>query len=443
MWKWVLAGVAAAIAAGLVLLSSQDNRAHSQRPNVLVFVTDDQRARGTLQVMPNVRKWFAARGTTFVNAFATTPLCCPSRATIFSGRYAHNHGVRLNHLSHRLDLSTTVQHELRRAGYRTAIAGKFLNQWGTEQPPPDFDRWAIFLEGEYHDRQWNLDGDIRRLPTYTNTVVREKAIEFLNDFEENADTAPWFLYVGTNAAHAPFTPEPRYERVLPGRLDPNPAMQESDLSDKPELRETSGRRPYVRRNQLRTLMSADDTVGRIFDELAATGELENTLAIFLSDNGMQWGEHGYTGKRLPFDPSVRVPLIVRRPGIAESLESDRLVGNVDVAATILAEAGVGDRSGMDGRPMFGGQERNELLLEHWHDAGTSVPDWASIVSRSSQYIEYYASDGSVRWRAFYDRADDPWQLRNLFADGDKSNDPPAALRRRLARYRSCVSVQCP
>jgi arylsulfatase A-like enzyme len=337
-----------------------------------------------------------------------------------------------------------MQRYLQDAGYRTAISGKFLNQWGPDEPPPYFDRWAIFLQGEYYDRQWNIDGEVGRLPDYTNDVVRDKALEFLRSFEASGDSDPWFLYVGTNAGHAPFTPEQRYRDALPGRWAGNPATSEQDISDKPELIRTSGRRRYVRRNQLRTLMSADDTIGILFDELRRTGELGDTLAIFMSDNGMLWGEHGYTGKRLPYEPSVNIPLILRWPGRVDAGVSDALVANIDVAPTVLDAAGVAAGHRFDGRSLLASGERSELFLEHWQDADTSVPDWASVLSRRAQYIEYYDEDGSVRLRGYYNLMTDPWQLNNLLGDGARGNDPDTReVERSLDGYRECVAASCP
>ena len=202
-----------------------------ERPNVLIIVTDDQRAAGTLGVMPQTRRWFARAGTTFKNAYVTTPLCCPSRASIFTGRYAHNHHVLGNRASSRLDQSTTLQHALQDAGYFTAIAGKYLNSWPVTKDPPDFDRWAVFPKG-YHDLEVNLDGSVWPLAAYSTDIVKRASVRFLKEAEQQ-DDRPWYLYVAPTAPHPPFEPEARYRRapVPPPRLDP--AMREQDATDKP------------------------------------------------------------------------------------------------------------------------------------------------------------------------------------------------------------------
>jgi arylsulfatase A-like enzyme len=133
-------------------------------PNILIIVTDDQRA-GTLGVMPQTRRWFQQQGTTYTNAFATTPLCCPSRSSILTGRYAHNHGVLKNFMGGRLDHATTIERRLDQAGYTTGIAGKFLNSWKPEDDPPNFDRWAIFnphIDPGYFNSRFNVNGKYKR-----------------------------------------------------------------------------------------------------------------------------------------------------------------------------------------------------------------------------------------------------------------------------------------
>ncbi len=415
----------------------------NHQPNVLVFVTDDQRATGTFGVMPNVRKWFLNEGTSFTNAFATTPLCCPSRASIFSGRYAHNHGVRHNYQSHRLDQSTTMQRHLQQAGYATAIAGKYLNQWGTSRDPLYFDRWGIFLEGEYYDRQWNLDGSVKRLPDYTNDVIRAKSLAFLEAFENRSDEQPWFLYVGTNAAHAPFTPEPKYADAPVPVWTANPAVREKDVSDKPDFREIRGRTRSIRARQLRAFMSADDLAGDVMAWLDEHGELEDTFAVLLSDNGMQWGEHGFTGKRQPYTPSIRVPLVLRRPGRMEEGATDtRLAATIDVAPTVLDAAGIRPLPPTDGRSLLRDLDRKMLLIEHWTDNETTVADWAALRGDSFQYVRFRGAAASPA-DLYFDFAADPFQLHNLLADPDPDDGLSLKrLRRRLRSMQRCSGRSC-
>jgi arylsulfatase A-like enzyme len=434
--------------------------ARPARPNVLIILTDDQRV-DTMGVLPRTRSWFADVGTTFSNTFATTPLCCPSRATIFSGRYAHNHEVLGNLDAERLDQQFTIQRYLSDAGYRTAISGKFLNDWDLATDPSFFDRWTIFNRG-YPSGSYNVDGRLVGIDTYSTTFIAERALEYL-DWFETGDDEPWFLFVAPFAPHEPWVPEPAYAGtpVPPWRLDP--AVGEN-VSDKPPIvADSAFDRPgastledvrVMRADQLRTLRSVDDLVDALFRRLGLLGE-EDTLAFFMSDNGFLWGEHGLagvgedTGKRFPYLPSVRVPLIVRWPGhVAGGATDQRLAANVDVAATIMEAAGVDPDPAhpLDGRSLFAPATRSELLLEYFDDPMfPSVPSWASVLTESFQYVEWYAADRStVTFREYYDLTTDPSQLENLLADDEPSNDPDVPeMGARLATLRVCSGTTAP
>jgi arylsulfatase A-like enzyme len=432
--------IAVGVAAGAFTFLRSSDEPADPRPNVLVIVTDDQRARGTLDVMPAVRRWFAEGGTRFASAFTTTPLCCPARSSIFSGRYVHNHGVKHNVQSGRLDQAETIQQRLHADGYRTAIAGKFLNHWDPDLDPPNFDRWAIFLKGEYYDRIFNIDGEVGRQPDYSNTVVLENSLDFVDDFEDR-DDQPWFLYVGTGAAHAPFTAEPAYEDADVPRRRSDPALAERDTSDKPGFIARREERRFLRRKQLRTLMSADDLVDSLLTRLDEQGELDNTIAVFMSDNGMLWGEHGFTGKRHAYTDSIRVPLFLRWPGhVAAGAVDDRLAANIDIAPTLAGATGVAPLD-VDGRSLLGSDERKRLLIEHWGDAETTIPDWASLRSAGYQYVEYYRPQGNVFFREFYDLQADPFELTNLVHEASRAQLDN--LHKRLAQDRRCLGRSCP
>jgi arylsulfatase A-like enzyme len=416
------------------------------RPNFLIIVTDDQRA-DMLTGMPKTRRWFERGGTRFTGAFATTPLCCPSRATIFTGRYAHNHGVLNNALAGRLDHGTTLQRHLRTAGYQTAIAGKLLNEWSLSRDPPFFDRWAIFNENTtYFNVPFNVDGTLQTGTGYSTDFVSDRTVEFLRWFER-LDRRPWLLFVTPFAPHKPFTPAPRYRRVRVRPPAIGPAVTESDLSDKPqflqdrELAEPGARR--IRRAQLRTLKSVDDLVGRVTGLLRRQGETDRTLAFFLSDNGFLAAEHGMVDKRLPYTESVRIPLLIRWDGhVGSGIDDPRLVGTVDLVPTALAAAGVRPpaRPPLDGRDLLT-SERESMFLEYFFDAVRPVPRWASVRTPSLQYVEYYGGQGGVLFREYYDLTADPWQLTNLLHDGSPANDPSAEqldeLETMVSRGRNC------
>ncbi|MGH2697844.1 MAG: sulfatase-like hydrolase/transferase [Actinomycetota bacterium] len=269
-------------------------------------------------------------GTNFPRAFDTTPLCCPSRASVFTGQYTHNHGVRDTVSAELMDQSTTVQRYLRESGYRTAIAGKYLNHWDMAVPPPHFDRWAVFSgdpgkDGHYQE-DWNLDGSRRTLPGYTTTIITKKSLRFLDDFEGD-DDRPW-LFVFPYAPHPPFEAEPKYRKASPPRWSGNPAVFEKRLGDKPPWLRLRAKSPAegrkARTGQFRTLLSVDDMVGSIFGKLNELGEARSTMAFYLSDNGFMWGEHGIVNKRHPYLPSVRTPSSCAGP--ERSREGRRIEG---------------------------------------------------------------------------------------------------------------------
>jgi arylsulfatase A-like enzyme len=434
-----------------------------ERPNILIVLTDDQPVEDSLTVMPNVRALFRAGGTRFPNGFVTTPLCCPSRSTILSGRYAHNHGVTGNggdgsggigEPTGQPDPKATIEKYLHDGGYKTAIAGKFLVNLNWSTNPPYWDRWAITGGGYYDEVGFNLDGHAIHLAgDYSTSVVGDKSVEYLKAFDRAADSSPWFLYVAPHAPHADYTPARRFEHAPVGRWQGNPAAKESDRSDKPPwVRwhtfdwEKEGRR--LRAAQLRTLLSVDRQVGRIYRTIDALGE-QNTLAFFLSDNGLLWGEHGIGGdKRFPYSGSVGVPFFARWPGhIAQGVTDRSLVANVDLLPTILDAAQLDPplRYPLDGRPLLA-SNRKRLLLEYFVSPDSSLGGWAATRTRRYEYVEWFADEArsSVSFREYYDLKSDPWQLTNLYRDGVTSNDPPTPrLHRRLRADMGCAGANCP
>jgi arylsulfatase A-like enzyme len=227
-------------------------------------------------------------------------------------------------------------------------------------------------------------------------------------------------------------------------------MLEADRSDKP---------PWVRRNavppavmqterdkMLRTLMSVDDMVGNVFHELAALKERRDTLAIFISDNGYAWGEHGIRGKWRPYTESIRVPLPMRWPGHLEPGSVDTgIATNVDLAPTILAAARITPAAPMDGVSLLQPGTRPRLFTEFWGNPAKGRPDWAQIRTRRVTYIEYYGADRSNPILREYYRIDrDGWQLRNLLYDGDSTNNPDLSHWKDLIRlYANCAGSACP
>ena len=478
--------------------------AANTRPNVLFVVTDDQRADQTVlpEVMPHTLARLGDPGTTFSNAFATTPLCCPARSSIFSGKYAHNHGVVNNAFTGNLAHSETLQAYLEdRAGYRTGIFGKFLNDWNLQVDPPIWDEWAVLnsdycpfmvREGPVRKRyppvnpdgtrqtgECNVDalGGSAGISPYSTDYVADKAVQFINDADTRDDAQPWFLYVAPFAPHGTVKPAARHRNAPLPVFNPSAATFEADMSDKPswnqftteaatfgtnDPEDSYNTREGARKLQLRSLMAVDDAVESLFQALEAQGE-QDTLVVFVSDNGWMWGEHRLAHKAQPYTESIQVPLMARYPPLTiPGATDDRLAANIDLMPTALDVAGL-ELEPNDSKPDGVSLLQNSNLRDRMHTeqkdhwAGTSR-DWASTRTLDYQYIEYYDEDGvAIVFREYYDLrpGKDPIQNENLYGgdgipgtgDDSDTNFPlkaPEELSAQLRRDRLCVgSDQCP
>lgn len=422
-------------------------------PNILVILTDDQRT-DSLATMPKTKQWFAEEGTQFTRAFATTPQCCPSRASILTGRYAHNHGVETNFDAARLDEDSTIESYLRDAGYRTAIVGKYLNRIGSYTDrtnasinPKHFDDWAIFLGG-YYETLFNVNGELESVDQYSTDFIADKATELLDEFEED-DRKPWFLYVAPFAPHPPLQPSPEHKGASVPFYEGNPAIEGVGEAQPGFLvrKDVSLNRARIkRRKQMRLLMSVDDLVQSISSKLEDLAEERDTFAIFMSDNGNQWGEKGLVGKGYPYQQSVRVPLMVRWPGeVSAGGSDDRLVANIDLAPTLLDVAGVSvdAKYPFDGRSLLDDSARDELLLEFVGVERQAIVPWAALTTGSQTYVEYYRrGTKQVIFKELYDLEEDPYELENL-AGIQEFEGRADELSKRLAAVRDCGGRDCP
>jgi arylsulfatase A-like enzyme len=368
---WVIAAVLMTSCTGSRGSVTSRGDAEQSPPNVLVFITDDQRA-DSMEAMPLTSKWFKEEGRWYPNAFSLTPVCCPSRASIFSGRYTHNHGVK-QFTPYRLDQRSTIQAYLQSSGYRTAFYGKYLNAFSLASDPPFFDDWAVFPQSTkdtYLGGSWNVNGTRREVSEYSTDYLRRRALEFVEESE-----GPWLVFISTPQPHLPLLPEPEFEDVAVPEWEGNDAVFERDLSDKPE----HVRHPFrgkcglacgrkTRAGQYRTLMSVDKLVDDVMTTLDERGEAEDTIAFFLSDNGFLWGEHGVSNKRMPYAPSTKIPFGMRWPAQVEPGTDERFVATIDIGPTVLKAAGIPQRTRlpMDGRSLLSSDwEREEILIEHW------------------------------------------------------------------------------
>jgi len=440
-----------ALLVGLSACTSSTGHAERvTRPNIIVFVTDDQRATGTLGVMPETRRLFVEGGTTYPNAYSTTPYCCPSRASIFTGRYTHNHRMyRRADETPDFDQSATLQRYLQESGYRTAMFGKYLNGWDLSADPPYFDDWAIFSKstlGGYVGGEWNVDGKTTTVERYTTTYLRRLAVRFARSAAK--EDRPWALFISTGAPHRPFVAEPKYEDAAVPRWDPQRSgFMERDVSDKPRFlkgfKVTESQVRATRAAQLRTLMSVDDMVEDLYGTLQELGEERDTLSFFLSDNGFAWGEQHILGKMVPYTLSVRVPMMVRWPvGLESGKVDDRLAATIDVAPTVLDAAGIEADDYIDGRSLLDrSRQRDRILTEFWHFHGR--PTWESLRTEDYQYARYYDPDGNLTFEEYYDLGDDPGETTNLVVDGVVEEVDLSRIRGLLATDMECRGSQCP
>lgn len=422
-----------AIATVANLLSARPLQAQTaqaeDRPNVLLIVTDDQPDNDATRAMLPVLDAFPLR---FARSYATTPLCCPSRASTFSGRYAHNHGIVENDGSG-FDADRTVQKTLHDAGYATGLVGKYLNKVSSA---PHFDHVTMQISvNRFYGSSFLVDGEEKVVEGHMAPFLEDQALGTMNRLSETG--RPWFLYVAPYAPHLPATPEPRFARA------PIPAFrapQERDLRDKPlHVRDggvASDKVTAARELQLRSLASVNVLVTRLLERLEQLGE-DNTLVVFTSDNGYMWSQHGLFKKRYPYEPSVRVPLYLRWPGHIGPAVSQKLVANIDIAATVFEITGVAPSYEVDGRSLFG-PPRERLLLEYWAESCCNVPSWKATIFPSSAYIRYSTGEAEL-----YDLAGDPHQLTNLLAPVAGSRPDVSGYEAALAADSTCVGAACP
>lgn len=440
------------LVAGPAFLADDAHRERRRaRPNVLVIITDDQRAVGTMAVMPHTRRFFGKGGTHYPYAFTTTPLCCPSRVSIFTGQYVHNHGLERNN-QWEFDQSETIQRRLDETGYRTAIFGKYLNAWNLEDDPPHFDEWAInahSADALTAGGEWNVDGRLRTVNRYSTDYISRRALQFLDESESD-DDGPWMMLLSLNAPHAPYEPAPKYVRAEVPQWEPARSIRERDRSDKPPYVRNSApdlaKAKLIRSGQLRTLMSVDDMVRRLGVALSRLNEDRNTLVVFMSDNGFLWNEHGLVGsvnsKHNPYSQSINVPLYLRYPDRGPRRPVDRrLAATIDLVPTIVDAARLPEDPShiLDGESLLEPSRRNHLLVEYAQARLDGAPDWASLRTRTDQYVEYYDRSGGITFREYYDLDNDPFQERNLLG---RAGDRPL-LHRALRRARTCAGDSCP
>lgn len=420
-------------------------------PNIVFILVDDLRwdelgcvGHPSLKT-PNIDR-IAREGALFRNAFTTTPLCSPSRASFLTGQYAHTHGITDNvdrsPASHKLATFPLLLHQ---AGYETAFIGKW-HMGNDDAPRPGFDRWVSFRgQGTYLDPELNEDGKSAKIRGYTTDILNHYAV----DFVKRSHKKPFLIYLAHKALHPEvaqnndgsvdlsdaerFIPAARHkglyeDRAIPRRPNANRAPEGKPASQRqigklPPLGPNTGTRDVTIRERQQTLMAIEDGVGQIFDALKETGQLDNTVIVLTSDNGYFYGEHGLSvERRLAYEESIRLPLLVRYPGLIKAntiLEA--CVLNIDIAPTLLALASVPVPGNMQGHslvPLLRGKRnewRRSFLIEYYSDRvfpRIFKMGYQAVRNERWKYIHYLELDGVDE---LYDLKADPYEMKNVIS----------------------------
>ena len=396
-------GPASLLALGLLAAGLAPHGDAAARPNVILVLTDDQDLLlGSLDSMPRLQQLLVEHGTTFSNAFVPVSLCCPSRATILTGRYTHNLRIYTNFppdggfkffkdYGHE---QATLGVALQRAGYRTALMGKYLNGYPDKTDrthvPPGWDEWDVPAAGSayaHYNYTMNQNGELVRYgkqpADYLTDVLAQRARDFVT--RAAGDGVPFFLYFAPFAPHKPCPPAPRDAHLFPGVHAPRtPSFNEDNVKDKPKDMRGKPRLTdkqiasidQLYRRRLQSLQAVDAAIAALVDTLEAAGQLDNTFLLFTSDNGFHMGQHRmWPGKYKPYEEDVHVPLIVRGPGVPAGARVDAFIENVDLAPTIAQLAGARLPVRPDGRsfvPFLAAPQqqpadwRQMVFLEQFH-----------------------------------------------------------------------------
>jgi arylsulfatase A-like enzyme len=431
------------------------------RPNVLFILTDDQRYN-SLGCMghphlktPNIDR-LAGEGLLFKNHFCTTALCSPSRASILSGMYARKHGVVNNFTEYPAEMLSFPM-RLQEAGYETAYIGKWHMGEANDNPRPGFDHFVTHKgQGQYFDTEFNFNGKERRVVKgYYTTVVTDMAQQWIGEREGKK---PWMMILGHKAPHSFYTPEPKYEHAFDDvpvkypetafKLEDKPEWFKKRLDtwhgiygplfdwrkkfpdDSPEAVVDFERMVHA---YWGTLLSVDDSVGRLYQLLKDRGELDNTLIIYTSDNGLLEGEHGMVDKRTGHEPSIRIPLVVRYPvltPIEKPQKIEQLTATIDFAPTIVELCGASPLPSVQGKSwkrLAQGDSsdwRTSIYYEYnYEHQFPYTPNVRALRTNRWKYIRYPHGDGSAdkHLAELYDLGVDPLESKNLVNDPAHAN----------------------
>jgi N-acetylglucosamine-6-sulfatase len=444
-------------ASGQRAAASSPAASSPDRPNIVLVLADDL----DLSVFEDstLDSAWVPKGASFGNALATTSLCCPSRASILRGQYAHNTGLWNNDNSEwhggveyfresgleEETLATILQGN----GYETWYGGKYLNGYGEpgeqeDRVPPGWDHWAAYTSGGI-----NVDGRMVPYQGHYTDWLSDRAGAFL---KERDDDRPFFMHVATLDTHEPLIAPPRHAEAYPYARAPRPpSFGEEDVSDKPRwVREgrlagrpvsasAAARYDYLHAARMRSALTLEDLSRNLTDALSRAGELDETYIVFTSDNGFHQGLHGIrASKSTPYTEAHEVPFVMRGPGVPESASFPELVANTDIAPTALDLAGVEAPGWMDGRslvPFFDGSApeawRESLLIEGARSGSVKRPAYSGVRRKDEVYVRYESGE-----EEYYDFAEDPYQL------GSRPDEVPSSIKEDLSALEDCSGEGC-
>lgn len=430
------------------------------KPDIVTILTDDQ-AFSDLAKMPKTNRLLVDQGTLYRKAYVTLSVCCPSRATILTGQYPHNHGVKTNFNSSGAAATfrkngadrNTIATRLNDAGYTTSHVGKYLNGYGAtgEDPeyiPPGWDYWNTYSGAFHIDPKLNDNGTVNSYPK--DVVLDQVAANKANHYIRNT-SGPLYLRVGTHSPHAPYQYPKKYANLYSNATAPRyESFNERDVSDKPKwVREAKRYEASVHdqeyRDRLRSLKVVDDLVGTTVKALRESGKLSNTYIVFMSDNGWSYGQHGLRGKWTPYEEAARVPLVVRGPDVARGRINSDFVLNNDLAPTFAELANTRAPANVDGTsfvPLLDGRApegwRSRFLYESYHvgadPAPSPAPTYSGVRTLNYGYTEYATGE-----RELYGFVRDPRQLDNLYPASDNLR---RTLQGQLGALKSCAGDEC-
>ncbi len=456
MGPWVLLAIAVSIGCDQedCVFDEPDGGANPGPPPNIVFVLmDDARWDGMSNMnhpyleTPNLDR-LADQGVKFTNAFVTTSLCSPSRATFLTGVYAHIHGTRENGGGDPGPQTPIFPAQLQAAGYETAFIGKWHMSHSSD-PREGFDYWLSFSgQGQYINPTLNENGLEFKAEGYMTDLLTEYALNWLAQPRDK----PFCLLLWHKATHAPFTPAPRHQDLYAGQIMPEPATYSDPMADEPDWLRRSvvygeistdvndhindptpetlePPLPWttdweMRLNYHRTIVAVDDSVGRILDFLTASDQLNSTAVVYSSDNGYLLGEHRRWDKRIIFEESIRIPLLMRYPRLAQAGSTvDKMVLSNDLAPTFLEMAGVSAQNpdpaqGRSVLPLLKGEApewRTAFLYEYFMEGWVpGLPTVLSVRTENWKYASYPDLPNDIP--QLFDLTNDPIELHNLALD---------------------------